>query len=183
MKKKYYREYEIENFHTVEEKGLIRSRGLREMEAIKWVDSLAKWKWFVLLTFKYDVTRKQAENALGQWQLWVNEALFPKGSNRRLRVYPSLETCPDSGRYHWHLLIEDISTLKLKKTIGNTKQDLRHWIWKKWRKLNVSGIFPRTNGKDWFEEIEFYDTEYLADYVLKQLNETNNVISPQYISV
>ena len=182
-KKKYFKEYSAQSFHTDEEKALIRCRGHWESDAIKKIASLANWKWFVLLTFNYDVSRNQAEKALGQWQLWMNEALFPRGSNRKLKMYPFLEKCPKSGRYHWHILLEDISTLKLKKTIGTTEQDLRHWIWMKWKKLNVSGILPRTNGKDWLEEIDFDDVEYLVDYSLKQLNETNDVISPQYISV
>ncbi len=182
------RKYTIERYHTEQEIDVIKQTNAFDEEMIEWINSLAEWKWFLTLTFRFDVSKYQAEVAFKKWKAWIDRALFPNvkhGKQRHLKVFPFLERSK-SGRYHFHVLIEDISNLKTKKCFTPSKQHLRDLFSQKWNKLNNSGNFFRDekSGKDWLEEIINGDIKYLIDYGLKQENGLNNeVITPELISI
>ena len=170
----------IDDFHTDEEISKINLKNRSLAYIADWIVKNINPKYMLTLTYRFDVTEEQAEKTLEKWQVYMNRRLFPRGSGRYLKMIPFLETS-SSGRYHWHILIEDLSDLKLKKNINTTKQDFRHWIAETWNKINVSGEFYRLNGKDWLADIAENDIEKVSRYVLKQNKNENTSLCPDLI--
>ena len=168
---------------TDEEKSQITTNERHRKDCVQWVSGIADWKWLLTLTFRFDVTESQAESALKKWQSMMNRQFFPRGSGREIKMYPALETTPTSGRYHWHILIGDVSGSSLKKSMKGNERFMRYWIVKKWQKISTAGDFYKNDEKDWLEEVDPSSIEYLSGYLFKQHTKNNKTISPQHISV
>jgi len=138
-----------------------------------------EWKYFITLTFRYDVSEEKADRLLKTYRNRLLVNVFGRRSKKRFSFVSFLERCC-AGRVHYHILIDDPSIITNSYAALNIKE-LSRVIWTTIDKCAGDPLLTDKSDSEWFKVLDTdADRSMVVSYCLKQLRFNQEAIQWQH---